>query len=123
MDSCDYGFIIMVKGRASFVKNQILSHKGKFETKRACAITQYHTYGITIREKLYTDDTTDRYFHLYYKSARANAERTQLENLLLRMAETMDKGKGRNIEFGKSYEHYYELTYHEKNGDQKILWL
>ncbi|MFR8239185.1 MAG: transposase [Dorea sp.] len=120
MDSCDYGFIIMVKGRASFVKNQILSHKGKFETKRACAITQYHTYGITIREKLYTDDTTDRYFHLYYKSARANAERTQLENFLLRMAETMDKGKGRNIEFGKSYEHYYELTYHEKNGVRKF---
>ena len=49
MDSCDYGFIIMVKGRASFVKNQILSHKGKFEAKRACAITQYHTYGMTIR--------------------------------------------------------------------------
>lgn len=120
MDSCDYGFIIMVKGRASFVKNQILSHKGKFETKRACAITQYHTYGITIREKLYTDDTTDQYFHLYYKSARANAERTQLENFLLRMAETMDKGKGRNIEFGKSYEHYYELTYHEKNGVRKF---
>ena len=87
---------------------------------RACAITQYHTYGITIREKLYTDDTTDQYFHLYYKSARANAERTQLENLLLRMAETMDKGKGRNIEFGKSYEHYYELTYHEKNGVRKF---
>ena len=75
-------------------------------------------YGI--EKKLYTDDTTDRYFHLYYKSARANAERTQLENLLLRMAETMDKGKGRNIEFGKSYEHYYELTYHEKNGVRKF---
>ena len=55
MDSCNYGFVIMVKGRASFVKNQILSHKGEFETKRACAITQYRTYGMTVREKLYTD--------------------------------------------------------------------
>lgn len=116
MDKCKYDFIIMVKGRASFVNQLVLRYRGEFETNRSKVIRKYQTYGMTVREKLYVDDEKDRYFHLYHKIGRENAERTQLENELQKMTEMMDKSKGRDIVFGKRYEHYFNLTYHDKNG-------
>lgn len=101
---------------ASFVNQLVLKHKGEFETTRSHVIREYQTYGMTVMEKLYADDEKDRYFHLYHKSGREHAERTQLETELRKMAEMMDKNKGRDITFGKRYEHYFNLTYHEKNG-------
>lgn len=120
MDTCKYDFVMMVKGRASFINQLVLKYKGEFETKRACFIKEYQTYGMTVRNKLYADDDRDRYFHLYHKVSRENAERTQLEAYLQRMTETMDKCKGRGIEFGKQYEHYFGLTYHEKDGVRRF---
>ena len=118
MDSCKYDFVIMVKGRGSFVNQQILSCKGEFETKRSCYIGEYGTYGMTIRSKLYADDEVERYFHLYHSIRRESAERTKLENELRRMEEAMNRCKGKEAILGKKYVHYYELTYHEKDGKQ-----
>lgn len=112
MESCKYDYVIMVKGKASFVHGMILEHKGEFETKRANVIKEYRTYGMTVRAKLYPDDETDCYFHLYHKSGRENAERTQLENTLERMEEYMNKAKGSDTTLPKAYHHYFELTYH-----------
>lgn len=114
MERCNYDYVIMVKGKASFVNAMVLEHKGEFETKRANVIKEYRAYGMTIRSKLYPDDKKDCYFHLYHKSGRENAERTQLENTLERMEEYMDKVKGRSIVLPKSYEHYFELTYQDE---------
>ena len=120
MDQCNYDFVIMVKGKASFVNGLIMDHKGEFETNRNCAIKAFRTYGMTVCDKLYADDTKDRYFHIYHKVDRESAERAQLENELQRMEEMMNKSKGKDIDFGKKYEHYYELTYHEKDGKRKF---
>lgn len=120
MDECNYDFVIMVKGKASFVNGLIMKHKGEFETNRSCAIPEYRTYGMTVCDKLYADDTKDRQFHLYHKVSKESAERMKLENELQRMKEMMDKNKGKDIDFGKKYEHYYKLTYHEKYGKQKF---
>lgn len=120
MDQCNYDFVIMVKGKASFVNGLIMEHKGEFETNRSCAIKEYRTYGMTICDKLYSDDTKDRYFHIYHKVSRESAERAQLENELQCMEEMMNKSKGKDIDFGKKYEHYYKITYHEKDGKRKF---
>jgi hypothetical protein len=120
MESCNYDYVIMVKGKASFVHQLITDHKGDFELKRSCFIREYLTYGTTIRAKLYTDDDHDSYFHLYHKSSKENAELTQLENMLQRMENTMEKYKGKEITFGSPYEHYFDLTYHEKGGVRKF---
>lgn len=120
MDQCNYDFVIMVKGKAFFVNGLIMNYTGEFETNRSCAIRAFRTYGMTICEKLYSDDTKDRYFHIYHKVSRESAEHAQLENDLQRMEEMMDKSKGSDIAFGKKYEHYYELTYHEKDGKRRL---
>lgn len=120
MDSCKFDFVIMVKGRASFVHQMITAHKGEFEEKRSCAIREFQTYGMTIPSPLYADETKVRYFHLYHKVSRENAERAQLENTLDRMAEIMDKNKGNEVSFGKAYERYFNLIYHEKDGVRRF---
>ena len=118
MDKCKYDFVIMVKGRASFVNQLILDRKGTFETKRVNYIGEFQTYGITIQTPLYADDEINRYFHLYHSIRRDSAERTQLETELRRIEEAMNKCKGKEAVFPKKYSHYYELTWHEKNGKQ-----
>jgi transposase len=113
MDSCDYDFVMMVKGRASFVHGLIIEHMGEFESKRACSIKAYRTYGMTVKAKLYADDDTDRYFHVYYKAKKQASERARLEADLDRMEAEMDKIKGREYKLPKRYEHYFKLTYHK----------
>lgn len=113
MDSCDYDFVMMVKGRASFVHGLIMDHMGEFESKRACSIKAYRTYGMTVKAKLYADDDTDRYFHIYYKAKKQASERARLEADLDRMEAEMDKIKGREYKLPKRYEHYFKLTYHK----------
>ena len=113
MDSCDYDFVMMVKGRASFVHGLIMEHRGEFESKRACSIKDYRTYGMTVKAKLYADDDTDRYFHIYYKAKKQASERARLEADLDRMEAEMDKIKGREYKLPKRYEHYFKLTYHK----------
>ena len=112
MDSCNYDFVMMVKGRASFVHGLIMEHMGEFESKRACSIKAYRTYGITVKAKLYADDDTDRYFHIYYKAKKQASERARLEADLDRMEAEMDKIKGREYKLPKRYEHYFKLTSH-----------
>lgn len=41
MDKCNYDFVIMVKGKASFVHGLIMEHQGEFETNRSCAIKEH----------------------------------------------------------------------------------
>lgn len=123
MDACQYDFVIMVKGMASFVEKIILKHKGSFEKKRSCPIPEYQAYGKTIQEKLYADDETDRYFHLYHKVKKESAERGCLEDKIQKMTEFLKKQEGKSITFGDAYHEYFEIFTHEKNdGSKKFLY-
>ena len=123
MDSCQYDFVIMVKGMASFVDKIILKHKGSFEKKRACVIPEFQAYGKTIQEKLYADDEKDRYFHIYHKVRKESAERGFLEDKIQKMTEFLKKQEGRSITFGDAYHWYFEIFTHEKaDGTKKFLY-
>ncbi|GHV98080.1 hypothetical protein lacNasYZ03_18380 [Lactobacillus nasalidis] len=56
MDSCDYDFVMMVKGRASYVHSLIMEYRGEFESKRVCSIKTYQTYGMTVKAKKQAPD-------------------------------------------------------------------
>lgn len=123
MDDCQYDFVIMVKGMASFVEKIILKHKGSFEKKRSCVIPEYQAYGKTIQEKLYADDEKDRYFHIYHKVKKESAERGLLEDKIQKMTEFLKKQEGRPITFGDAYHWYFEIFTHEKDdGTKKFLY-
>lgn len=116
MDEHKYSFVIMVKGMASFVKELVSEVSGTFEKKRSNFVNEYRVYGTTVKKKLYQTDTKDRYFHIYYNSARASSE----ENVINSKIETMRKFLMRYVnqekDFGPVYEKYFWLHHDEKSG-------
>lgn len=116
MDQCGFSFVIMVKGMASFVKQLVSEASGSFEKKRSSFISEYRVYGTTVKKKLYLTDEKDRYFHIYYNSARASGE----ENVINAKIENMKKFLMRYInqekEFGPTYEKYFILHHDEESG-------
>ena len=111
MDECGYSFVIMVKGMASFVHQLITEHKGSFEEEWACGISEYGVYGKTIKRKLYATDRKERYFHLYYNSARASSQKRELEAQLTEMKRFLLNHTNEKRTFGPSYEKYFYLHY------------
>lgn len=123
MDSCQYDFVIMVKGMASFVEKIILENKGTFEKKRACVIPEYRAYGMTIQGKLYADDEKDRYFHIYHKVTKESAESGVLEGKIQKMTEFLNRNEGRTMTLGEAYHWYFDLFTHGKeDGTTKFLY-
>ena len=116
MDKCGYDFVIMVKGMNSFVSDLILENKGKFENSRECNIRQYRTYGMTVKKQLYTSDTKERYFHLFYSDHKAAAEREQIDARMERMMRYLNSLKGQKVSIGEGYKQYFHLEIYEEDG-------
>lgn len=113
MDKEGFDFVIMMKGMKETAARMIRSVKGTFEEDRAKSIRKYHTYGETVTGKLYASDDRDRYFHVFYSSYKAAAEREAFETKIDRMTRTLKKAQGRTVEFGKEYHKYFDLVYDE----------
>ena len=114
IDENNYSFIIMCKGCKALVSPMILEKQGTFETKREAAIRSYKVYGTTMNARLYEDDTTDRWFHIYYNPSKQAAEREQLEQKIERYHQFLDAHIGKDEKFGKTYQEYFRLHYDKK---------
>jgi transposase len=115
MEDNGYSFIIMVKGRKNLVSELITANRNTFETDRECAIRSYRVYGKTVLAKLYEDDNTLRYFHLYFNPSKQAAEREQLEQLIERLGLYLEKHIGKDITLGNVYHEYFDLRYNNKH--------
>lgn len=111
MDQCGYSFVIMVKGMASFIRQLITENKGSFEEEWANSISEYGVYGKTVKRKLYAADEKDRYFHLYYNSARASKEKREIESRISEMKRFLLNHTNEKREFGPAYKKYFILHY------------
>lgn len=115
MEQNKYSFIIMVKGCKQLVSKLIHENRHSFETDRDCAIRTYRVYGKTVLSKLYEDDTTDRYFHLYFNPSKQAAEREILEQTIDRLKLFLEKHKGTQVTLGKLYHEYFLIKYDKDN--------
>lgn len=116
MDECGYSFVIMVRGMAAFVNELVLEHKGSFENKRACSISEYHVYGMTVKRKLYETDSKERYIHIYHSIDKESSERGMLETKIDDMTRFLKRHMNEFRDFGSAYEHYFELYRDEEDG-------
>lgn len=115
MEQNQFPFIIMVKGKKELVSSLVLEHRNTFETSRSHAVRSYHVYGKTVTAKLFEDDTTDRFFHIYYDPSKMAAQREQLEQKIEKYRIFIEKQIGTNAQFSKLYQHYFDLRY-DKQG-------
>ena len=114
MDRNHFSFIIMVKGCKALVSSLVMEYRNTFETRRDCAIRAYKVYGMTARARLYEDDSSERWFHIYFNPSRQAAEREQLEQRIEKLKQFLDKHKGQEVQFGRTYQDYFVLHY-DKN--------
>lgn len=123
MDEKGIDFLLMVKGCKTLVSSMILEKRGTFETDRLCRIANSNIYGTTLKLPLFSGDTKERYFHLFYSPAKAAAERAELDRKIDMMADELKELENKKIggEIGKPYSNYFNFFYQditEKKGDQ-----
>ena len=114
LDENGYGFILMVKGLGKLVSELVLSRRGTFECSRSCDIREYKAYGITVKAKLYAEDTRERYFHIYHGTGREHAEREQIEIRMEKMAKLLRQHEGEEYDVCDYWKRYYDLHYDGK---------
>jgi len=114
IDANDYEFIIMVKGCKTLVSQLVLACRNTFENARDCAIRQFRTYGTTVKHKLYEDDRTERYFHLYFSPGLMASEREQLELKIDKFKAFIKKQEGTSMLFGNTYQEYFTFHYNKE---------
>ena len=108
LDEKGYAFIIMAKGRASFINGFVKQLMGKFEDDRRTWITRYHVYGKTVKTKLFNTDLQDRYVHVYYNRSKAAAEQERFESRIDALDRLYRKLVGTKSDTG-SYERYFRF--------------
>ena len=111
MDEYGYSFVIMVKGMAKLVNRLVLENKGKFEEERKYSIRKHHVYGYTVKDKLYLDDEKDRYFHIYHSTGKEHGEKEQLEELLERLAKSLEAQYGTDYQLSDTEKKYFDTFY------------
>lgn len=114
MDENRYAFIIMVKGKKALVSSLVEENLGSFETDRDCSIRSYRVYGKTVQATLYDDDTSERYFHIYFNPSKQASERESFEQTLDRKKVYLDKHLGKEFSSKKIYEDLFELRVNKK---------
>ena len=111
MDANGYELIIMVKGCKALVSQLVLACRNTFENARDCAIRQFRAYGTTVRHKLYEDDGSERYFHIYFSPGLMASEREQLELKIDKSKAFIKRQEGTSMLFGNAYQEYFSLHY------------
>ena len=119
MDENAFSFIIMAKGKTSFLHTLTEEAMGTFELDRRFLIPKYRVMGTTIIRKLFPDDSRDRfrYIHVYYNELKAAAERDRLEDDLCKWTFELSKCIGKRVDRKNlsSYERYFILNYDTNN--------
>lgn len=122
MDNNNYSFIMMAKGNANFVKDNINLARENFEKDSSYFMPNRNLYGITIKSKLYSDDNKDRYIHIYWDKRRAGDEEVRVLNSLSAMEEDLKKLSEKNSiekENIKKYIKFFNIDYNDK--ENKIM--
>lgn len=109
-----YNFVIMLKvNNACANRNIIKYHDELVNTDDPnTLISKYDTYGITVKDKLFSTDEEESWIHVFYDSKRASKEKIEFFNVLkLYEQQIIDGIKKENLteERAKKFGRYFDL--------------
>lgn len=111
MDQKGYDFVMIVKGRGNLVSELVSSEQGTFEKDRNCFIREYKTFAKTIKSKLYSTDTKERYFHIFYSIDREWREHATIDDRIEKLTRYLEKQENKEVIIPDIIKHYFNLTY------------
>ncbi len=118
MDQHNYGFIIMAKGAAKFLRSLVEEAMGTFEVERKNFIQKFMVYGTTIYRKVFPEEKRDkiRNIHVYYNEYEAAVQRNKLEKEIFKLQLQLEKRLGKKTSKNtlKEYSKYFNLDIKEE---------
>jgi transposase len=111
LDGSGFAYVIMARGLCACVVRVVESVRGTFEDRRACHVRGCGVNATTVKAKLYPDDLREKYIHVIFNPAKAATERARLEEHVEKMSRLLEKSEGKEVTFGESVRHYFELVY------------
>lgn len=116
LDSRKTPYIACLRGRAKVVESLILKHKNTFEQRHENHIPLYNLFGISddvVSDGLYSGDTSNRHFHLYFSKERMSMEMDAITSSLTNMKESLDRLMGTDCSMKdmKIYETFFNPVY------------
>lgn len=121
MDQMGYGFLIMIKGMKSFIRDIILENMGSFENKRSQYNDRFDVYGTTIKRPLFEGEERNRYIHIYYSDGRAYGEKQEIKQKIKRLKAYLKQYVGKECEsFGPEIQKYFYIHYEDDGRTLKL---
>ncbi len=121
MDQMGYGFLIMIKGMKSFIRDIILENMGSFENKRSQYNDRFDVYGTTIKRPLFEGEERSRYIHIYYSDGRAYGEKQEIKQKIKRLKTYLKQCVGKECEsFGPEIQKYFYIHYEDDGKTLKL---
>ena len=120
LDERTFHFLIMVKGCKALVSALVDEKRNTFEFDSSKLVTGTQLYAITVKRKLYLEDSKERYFHLCFSPEKQAAEHRELLNSLAEMEAEMRKHEGKEYVVPESYTTYFNCVY--RNDDDKQIF-
>ena len=121
MDQMGYGFLIMIKGMKSFIRDVILENMGSFENKRSQYNDRFDVYGTTIKRPLFEGEERSRFIHIYYSDGRAYGEKQEIKQKIKRLKVYLKQCVGKECEsFGPEIQKYFYIHYEDDGTTLKL---
>lgn len=121
MDQMGYGFLIMIKGMKSFIRDAILENMGSFENKRSQYNDRFDVYGTTIKKPLFEGEERSRFIHIYYSDGRAYGEKQEIKQKIKRLKVYLKQCVGKECEsFGPEIQKYFYIHYEDDGTTLKL---
>ncbi len=111
MDRHGFDFVIMVRGMRKLVADVVNGVRCTFESNRDNYVKNYGVYAVTVKTKLYAEDTKERFLHVIYNSSKLTSERMSVDAKIDRMERFLENCKNREVAIPKVVEDYFELFY------------
>ncbi len=110
-ESKGYSLVIMSKGKKEFFGLLIDAVRGTFEDKFSCKIPNYHVYGTTVRRRVFSSDTKDRFVHIFFSVDIFTTERITFESRINDYIIDLNRRVGNDYNPTDEIEKYFELYY------------
>ena len=111
MDRHGFDFVIMVRGMRKLVADVVNGVRCTFESNRDNYVKNYGVYAVTVKTKLYAEDTKERFLHVIYNSSKLTSERMSVDAKIDRMERFLENCENREVAIPKVVEDYFELFY------------
>jgi len=118
LDKAGYDFIMMVKTGSKVISDVIKTHAQEAKDISVNYLSGCDVCGVTVKGKLFDEDTKERYFHIYYDERRASDSRMNFAAKISKLDNELKNIVGKKLRSNANldnYKDYFDLDIRVEN--------